>query len=142
MKPLPKAVIPALGLTRIGIGIGLLVNPSGIGKALGIDPTAMQQAQWLARFTGGREIAIGLGTLIAWRRGDSVAGWIAAQAISDGTDTVAFAAVASQGRVSASRGWGMAAFAASGAVSEAITAAMLWKAEPAARGPLGSPSHT
>jgi hypothetical protein len=122
---MPLGLIPALGLTRIAIGIGLMANPKGIGKALGIDDAAMQQAAWLARFTGGREIAIGLGTLLAWRRSEPLAGWIAAQAISDATDTVAFAVVATQGRVSPARGWGMAVFAASGAISEATTAIRL-----------------
>ena len=125
MKAMPKAVIPALGLTRVAIGIGLIANPMGIGKALGIADDAMRQSVWLARFTGGREIAIGLGTLWAWKRSEPLAGWIAAQAISDATDTVAFAVVASQGTVSPARGWGMAAFAASGAISEAATALAL-----------------
>jgi hypothetical protein len=125
MKAMPKAIIPALGLTRVAIGIGLIANPMGIGKALGIADDAMRQSVWLARFTGGREIAIGLGTLLAWKRSEPLAGWIAAQAISDATDTVAFAVVTSQGKVSAPRGWGMAAFAASGAISEAATAIAL-----------------
>ena len=125
MKAMPKAIIPALGLTRVAIGIGLIANPMGIGKALGIADDAMRQSVWLARFTGGREIAIGLGTLLAWKRSEPLAGWIAAQAISDATDTVAFAVVASQGKVSPARGWGMAAFAASGAISEAATAVAL-----------------
>lgn len=125
MKAMPKAIIPALGLTRVAIGIGLIANPMGIGKALGIDDGAMRQSVWLARFTGGREIAIGLGTLLAWKRAEPLAGWIAAQAISDATDTVAFAVVTSQGKVSPARGWGMAAFAASGAISEAATAVAL-----------------
>lgn len=125
MKPMPKGIIPALGLTRVAIGIGLIANPMGIGKALGIADEAMRQSVWLARFTGGREIAIGLGTLVAWKRSEPLAGWIAAQAISDATDTVAFAVVASQGKVSPARGWGMAAFAASGAISEAATAVAL-----------------
>lgn len=122
---MPPGLIPALGLTRVFIGIGLLVRPHGIGKALGIDDAAMAQAAWLARFTGGRELAIGLGTLWAWHRSEPVAGWIAAQAMSDATDTVAFAVVASSGKVSPARGWGMAAFAASGAISEAVTALRL-----------------
>ena len=125
MKAMPKAIIPALGLTRVAIGIGLIANPMGIGKALGIADDAMRQSVWLARFTGGREIAIGLGTLLAWKRSEPLAGWIAAQAISDATDTVAFAVVTSQGNVSPARGWGMAAFAASGAISEAATAVAL-----------------
>lgn len=120
---IPSFVVPALGLTRIVIGAGLVVSPAGLGRALGAsDP---QQTAPVGRLLGAREIAIGLGTLAAWRRGGSTAAWVAAQAISDGSDTVAFAAAALGGRVSAARGWGMAAFAASGAISEALTALAL-----------------
>jgi hypothetical protein len=63
---------------------------------------------------------LGLGTLQAWRRGDPVDGWIAGQALSDGVDAVAFAVTAARGDVGAVRGWGLAAFAASGAISEAL----------------------
>ena len=120
---IPPVVVPALGLTRIVIGAGLLINPAGIGRALGA--TDPEQTAPVGRLLGAREIAIGLGTLVAWRRGQCTAPWVAAQAISDGSDTVAFAAAAIAGRVSPARGWGMAAFAASGAISEALTAVAL-----------------
>ncbi len=124
---IPPLVVPALALTRIVIGAGLLINPTGLGRALGAsDPP---QTAPLGRLLGAREIAIGLGTLVAWRRGQSTAAWVAAQAISDGSDTAAFAAAAISGRVSPARGWGMAAFAASGAISEALTAIALAKAD-------------
>ena len=124
---IPSAVVPALGLTRVVIGAGLLINPSGLGKALG--SSQPQETATIGRLLGAREIAIGLGTLVAWRRGHSTAAWIAAQSISDASDTVAFAVSAMSGRVSPARGWGMAAFAASGAVSEVWTAAALMRAE-------------
>lgn len=125
MRPIPPAVIPALGLTRIAIGAGLLIGPAGFGKALGLSPQEADRAGWMARLTGAREIAIGVGTLDAWRNGRPTSGWVAAQGISDASDAVAFAVVASQGRVSPLRGWGMSLFALSGAVSEGLTALAL-----------------
>lgn len=120
---IPSFVVPALGVTRIVIGAGLVANPAGLGRALGAsDPT---QTTAVGRLLGAREIAIGLGTLAAWRGGHATAPWVAAQAISDASDTFAFAAAALGGRVSAVRGWGMAAFAASGAISEGLTAIAL-----------------
>jgi hypothetical protein len=130
MAQIPALVVPALGATRIAIGVGLLVNPAGLGRALGLDEETAQRAGWLGRLTGAREIAIGLGTLQAWRRGDRVDGWIAAQAISDGSDAIAFSVVAVRGEVSPTRGWGMAAFAASGAISEVLTALALRTVSP------------
>lgn len=125
MRPVPSSVVPALGLTRVVIGAGMIVNPAGLGKALGLSEEAARDAGWLARLAGAREIGIGLGTIAAWRAGAPTAGWVAAQAISDGSDAVAFAITAAQGRISPARGWGMGLFALSGAVSEALTAIAL-----------------
>ena len=125
MKPIPPSVVPALGITRLAIGAGLIIGPAGLGKALGLSADDAKRAGWLARLAGAREIAIGLGTLDAWRSGKSVDGWVAAQGISDASDAIAFATVALQGKVSPVRGWGMSLFALSGAISEGLTAAAL-----------------
>jgi hypothetical protein len=125
MKPVPSSVVPALGITRLVIGAGMIVNPAGLGKALGMAEDEAKRAGWIARLAGAREIAIGLGTLDAWRTGRPVDGWVAAQGISDASDAIAFAVVAIEGKVSPARGWGMSAFALSGAISEALTAAAL-----------------
>ena len=125
MRPVPSSDVPAHGITRLDIGAGMIVNPAGLGKALGLSDDQAKQAGWLARLAGAREIGIGLGTLAAWRSGAPTAGWVAAQAISDGSDAVAFTAMAVQGKISPARGWGMGLFALSGAVSEALTAVAL-----------------
>jgi len=125
MKPIPPSVVPALGITRLAIGAGLVIGPAGLGKALGLSEADAKAAGWLARLAGAREIAIGLGTLDAWRSGKAVDGWVAAQGISDASDAIAFATVALQGKVSPVRGWGMSLFALSGAISEGLTAAAL-----------------
>lgn len=125
MKPIPPSVVPALGITRLAIGAGLIIGPAGLGKALGLSDDDAKAAGWLARLAGAREIAIGLGTLDAWRSGRPVDGWVAAQGISDASDAIAFATVAIQGKVSPARGWGMSLFALSGAISEGLTAAAL-----------------
>ena len=103
----------------------MIVNPAGLGKALGLSDERAREAGWLARLAGAREIGIGLGTLAAWRSGAPTAGWVAAQAISDGSDAVAFTAMAAQGKITPARGLGMGLFALSGAVSEALTALAL-----------------
>lgn len=118
----PSVVYPALGIARIGIGVGLLVSPVGLARGLGIDAATAKRVGWMARIAGARELAIGLGTIRAWHRGEPMTGWLAAQAISDGVDSIAFAVTASRGDVGAVRGWGLAAFAASGAISESVLA--------------------
>lgn len=118
----PAVVYPALGVTRVVIGIGLLVSPVGLARGLGIDEQTARRVGWMARIAGAREIAIGLGTVRAWARKEPMTGWVAAQAISDGVDAVAFSVTAARGDVGRVRGWGLAAFAASGAISEALIA--------------------
>jgi peptide-methionine (R)-S-oxide reductase len=120
-----RYLVPGLGITRVVIGAGLLASPVGLARGLGIDADTARRVGWMARMAGAREVALGLGALQAWRRGDPVDGWVAGQAVSDGVDAVAFAVTASRGDVGALRGWGLAAFAASGAVAEAVTALRL-----------------
>ena len=122
MTSMPPAVIPALGVTRIVIGVGLMVSPVGLARGLGIDAETAKRVGWMARMAGARELALGLGTLNAWRRDEPLQGWVAGQAISDGVDAAAFAVTAARGDVGALRGWGLAAFAASGAIAEGLTA--------------------
>lgn len=123
----PAPVVPALGITRIVIGAGMIINPAGLGRALGLPPDQATAAGWLARLAGAREMGIGLGTVHAWRTGAPTAGWVAAQAVSDASDAIAFATVAAQRRISVTRGLGLGLFALSGAVSEALTALALRK---------------
>lgn len=128
---LHRSVIPAMGLTRIVIGVALVIDPSALGRALGVaDP---QRSAPLGRLLAARELAIGIGTLLAWRRGRDEELWLTAQAISDGSDTIAFAAATLAGRVPPGRGWAMAAFAASGVIGES------WAALVHARGARPSP---
>lgn len=129
-RPIPAAVFPALGITRVVIGAALIASPAGLARGLGIDAETAGRVAWLGRIAGARELAVGLGTLQAWRRGDRLDGWIAAQAISDGVDAVAFGVTAARGDVGPVRGWGLSLFAASGAVSEALTVLALRRATP------------
>ncbi len=123
----PPRLFPILGAGRIVIGAGLIVNPNGLAKGLGIDSDTAHDSRWLTRLAGAREIAIGIGAIRAWRRNEDPSGWILAQAISDSTDVVAFVVAAKSGKVSYRRGIGMALFAASGAVSETLTFVALEK---------------
>lgn len=93
-----RAIVPALGVARVVIGTGLLVSPVGLARGLGIDAETARRVGWMARMAGAREVALGLGTLQAWRRDEPLDGWVAGQAISDGVDAVAFAVTAARGR--------------------------------------------
>ena len=78
----------ALARARIAIGVAAVVAP-GLSsrilsgrKASGIEPL-------LARMLGARDLALGLGAVIALDRGAPVRGWIEGAAVSDTLDAVA-----------------------------------------------------
>jgi peptide-methionine (R)-S-oxide reductase len=78
-----------LARCRIVIGVAAVVSPrlatrvmSGSRRPEGIAPL-------FARMLGGRDIALGLGTVIAVDRGKPVRGWLEASALADAVDCIA-----------------------------------------------------
>ena len=85
-----KAAASAIAVGRIGLGLGFTLMPklalkAWPGRGAGDDPTA----RFLARSTGGRDLAIGVGTLIAIQRDAPVRGWLEAGMVADAVDAVA-----------------------------------------------------
>lgn len=76
-----------LARIRIGIGAAAVLAPGLAARVLsggtksGIEPL-------LARMLGARDMALGLGTVIAVDRGAPVRGWLEASALSDTADCV------------------------------------------------------
>lgn len=105
-----RRTVPALAALRLGFAAMLAVRPGE------------------ARLLGARELALGLGTLDAWRRGAPVSGWVGAMAVADGSDALAFSVEAWRDPAGRRRALALAAFAASGLVAEAATAAALRQA--------------
>jgi hypothetical protein len=62
---------------RIAIGIALVAVPSPAVRAIGADPKTDGMAPALGRMLGGRDIALGLGTVVALDHGGRrcEAGW-------------------------------------------------------------------
>lgn len=103
--------VPALAVLRLGLAALAAARPGE------------------SRLVAARELALGLGTLDAARRGEPVAGWVAAMAVADGGDAVAFLVDGARGRAERRRAWALAAFAASGLLAEGVTALALRRAE-------------
>jgi hypothetical protein len=110
----------ANGAARCALGITALAVPSGpltpwVGGAGGT-----QAVRLLARALGGRDLAIGAGTLLALRRGGTVRGWVEAAGLADAGDVLvtagAFASLPRRGR------WAVLAAATAGVVAAALTA--------------------
>jgi hypothetical protein len=74
---------------RIGVGAAFVVFPGLAGRMWIGSDAARRPVKVLARAFGVRDLAIGLGVVIALDRGTPVRGWIEAGALSDAIDTCA-----------------------------------------------------
>ncbi len=65
-----------LAVTRICVGIALLVAPATVLRLLVDGDTARQPAvKWLGRLLGGRDLLVGAGTFTAYRENEQVGRW-------------------------------------------------------------------
>jgi hypothetical protein len=87
MEPRQRALLHAR--LRIGVGVAFVLFPSLAGRMWIGSDAARRPVKVLARAFGARDLAIGLGIVIALDRGTPVRGWIEAGAVSDAIDTVA-----------------------------------------------------
>ena len=78
----------AMGLAgaRIAIGVASLLMPGLVGRAMAGPDGATGGARLFIRMVGARDLALGLGVLVALDRGEPVRGWLEASAVVDGID--------------------------------------------------------
>lgn len=88
--PSTADVIPLTGGLRLGIGGVMLARPGLLGAVLGMDRATARRSGWLAQMIAGRELALGMGTLVSGRQGGARP-WLAGQMIADSVDAVALA---------------------------------------------------
>jgi hypothetical protein len=87
MEPRDRALLHAR--LRIAVGAAFVVFPALAGRMWIGSDAARRPVKVLARAFGARDLAIGLGVVIALDRGTPVRGWIEAGALSDAIDTCA-----------------------------------------------------
>jgi hypothetical protein len=73
---------------RIAIGLGAVVTPRLAVRALSGRRALDGISPLLARMLGARDVALGLGTVIALDRGAPVRGWLEGSALSDAVDCI------------------------------------------------------
>jgi hypothetical protein len=83
-----REVAIALARGRIALGAVALVAPGLAGRAMFGRDGSGPGTKLLARMVGGRDIALGLGVVIALDRGAPVRGWLEGCALADGVDLV------------------------------------------------------
>ena len=86
-----EATTPAMLLARgrIAIGIAAVAVPGVAVRAIGADPKPGGLAPLVTRMLGGRDIALGLGAVVALDHGAPVRGWLEGAALADAVDCVA-----------------------------------------------------
>lgn len=77
---------------RIGIGAAAVAFPGWGTRVMGGSRGSDALSRLFARMLGGRDVVLGLGTVIALDRGAPVRGWLEAAALADTVDCVACAA--------------------------------------------------
>jgi hypothetical protein len=82
-----REIAIALARGRIALGIVALAAPSVAARAM-FGRRAGGGTAALARMIGGRDLALGLGVVIALDRGAPVRGWLEACGLADGVDLV------------------------------------------------------
>ena len=87
MEPREAALLHARG--RIAVGAAFVLFPGLAGRMWIGSDAARRPVKVLARAFGARDLAIGLGIVIALDRGTPVRGWIEAGVLSDALDTAA-----------------------------------------------------
>jgi len=87
MEPRDRALLHAR--LRIAVGASFVVFPALAGRMWIGSDASRRPVKVLARAFGARDLAIGLGVVIALDRGTPVRGWIEAGALSDAIDTCA-----------------------------------------------------
>ncbi|MGI3786724.1 MAG: hypothetical protein ACRYG2_38760 [Janthinobacterium lividum] len=93
-------IVLALAASRTALGVVFLARPRLLPALLRVDPTTSTTMAWAMRMVGGREIALGLGTVAGIVVTPTPAGkrtWLAAGLFSDSTDTIALATAAKTG---------------------------------------------
>ncbi len=110
-----RATPAHLAVGRTAAGTAMIVRPRALPQLMGVDSATATRVGWAIQMLGAREVAVGLGTLMALRSPDRRASrtWVAAGILCDAVDVVAMTAALARGRVSKGAGAAVLAVAAS-----------------------------
>src|SRR5918999_6607877 len=85
-----RQIAEAIAVGRIAIGIAALVAPTvPMRPWVGRDFAWQPRAKLLSRSLGARDLALGIGVLLALRHDTPVRGWVEGAAVADAGDTLA-----------------------------------------------------
>lgn len=123
-----RSAVVALAGARAALGVAALLAPERVARPWVGDARGSTETSVLGRALGGRDLALGLGALMATRRRAPVRGWVEAGALADLGDVaatlIAFDRLPRRGRV------GVLALAGGAVVLAAVSAPSLSTGEP------------
>lgn len=105
-----KDMIRVLSVGRIAIGAGAFLAPRRFGRSWTGAPSTDVVSGMAVRSLGARDVALGVGTLVALENDAPVHVWLEAQALADASDVVS--TLAAFGQMGRFRRWAMLATAA------------------------------
>jgi hypothetical protein len=118
-------VTAALATVRLGFAVFAGAAPGRFAAAVGVADEQLPAARPYAWALAGRELVLGVGPLVTLRRGGTGAGWVAAMAVWDGVDTLAYELLGQAGTLDRAASRRAAVWAASGLMGESATAVWL-----------------
>ncbi len=89
LMPTGREGATRLGVARIAFGVAALAAPTMFGRAWVGDEGSSASVALITRAFGVRDVALGLGAVLAARRGAPVRGWIEAGLLCDTCDVIA-----------------------------------------------------
>ena len=117
LAPPGRIRLGAIASGRCAVGLLALLRPVEVAGFGGIDRASAQRTAHLAQLAGARDLALGVGLLVALVRGADTGGWVWAGALADGIDTAVIGSATAQGRLGPVAGTALALVAASAAVA-------------------------
>lgn len=104
---LSAAVTPAhLSWGRVAAGASMVTRPSALPQLMGLDSATAKRVGWTVQMLGVRDLALGVGTLLALRGPDRPAArtWLTMGVLCDAVDALAVGGALARGRVSKASG--------------------------------------
>jgi hypothetical protein len=110
-----RTIARGLALGRIAIGAAIVAAPTRFTRGWVGDIASEPGAQTISISLGARDLAVGVGALLAFERGGNARAWFAAAAVCDAAD--AFSTISRREALPPSGAIGVTALAAGAAVA-------------------------
>ena len=123
-----RVSVPLMGALRLGLGGWAAARPRQVASGVGVSDEQVAAAVPYVRALAARELVLGVGAVLAYRRGHSCAFWIGAMAVSDVFDALVYELLAELGTLERAKARRTTMAALSGAVPEALTTVALVRA--------------